>query len=189
MCKMGHFSRGVFLGLVSEVSSRVKEVKRRLNVCNLLPLRRLLDREWQVLLISLRSPRISLSALGHLSIPRDERKSAGDVGELLLNLATTQQSATHLSSGLKVILNQLTHMRLYPRPVIWMNCWWQPPSCLECEKKKGTSAAFCGEVVWLKEGAEDTAVHFLLSFVDNHLVALASKIREKKELKHHCMHI
>ncbi len=98
-----------------------------------------LDREWQVLLISPRLPRISLTALAHLFIPGDgeesERKSAGDASGLLFNLAATQQSGTHLSPALKVILNRLTHIHMYPRPLIWMNCGRQPPSCLERLKR------------------------------------------------------
>lgn len=72
----------------------------------------------------------------HLRPPETEAwesqgESAADASGLLFNLAATQQSGTHLSPALKVILNWLTHIHVSPRPVIEMNCGQQPPGCLE----------------------------------------------------------
>lgn len=70
-----------------------------------------------------------------LTVPRggrkSERKCAGDAGGLLFNLEATQQSKTHLSRALKVILSHLTHIHLYPWFVMWMYCRCLPLSCLE----------------------------------------------------------
>lgn len=111
-----------------------------------------LDRAWQVLLISLRLPRISLT---HTLLPtspsqeteawKSERKSAGDASGLLFNLAATQQSGTHLSPTLKVILNRLTQIHVSSTCDIDES--YTTAAELPWTFKKGISSLFVGKKV------------------------------------------
>lgn len=129
----------------------------------------------------------------HLRPPETEAwesqgESAADASGLLFNLAATQQSGTHLSPALKVILNWLTHIHVYPRPVIEMNCGQQLPGCLERLKTaypvplwRAGPAHTPNRMSWKGDREDCSVIIHCKPRQSSHLVALAAKINKRTQ--------